>query len=318
MESQTSLTGNPLSLFTGKFRDAALAKTDGEVFYTDIISTLRDYFLQNDSQTPHFIAQHTGREQFVDDASKLNTLRKILEESRKDITIPIVPSSIEGTVSPSTLLERLQAADARVVTPDLMSSFVGNFFDDLIKQISTEKFADFFELEKIEHAHFDESTAKKFIIRVLSNEHRPDNFVNAEYLREPLTRNPLLSSSLLANFDPQGYKETWNLNLNCVMQRTQIKFTFTPKFMNLQRIKLVVTCAPSLDHCYLFEIATQHMFHDFGSFDSHGPEISRRWWKCAWREGAGTIASRISDKLSEAIRHQLESAEKRLAGTTKR
>jgi hypothetical protein len=314
LESQNSLAGDPLSLFTGKFRDAALRKSEGAVFYTDIISTLRDDFMQDSSQTPHFIAQHTGREQFVDDAKKLDKLRKALEEARAAAAVPAVQSPAQAVVPPPTLIERLRAADARVVTHELMSTFVGKFFGELIRCISTEEFAQFFESENTEHASFEEPTAKKFIIRVMSKENRADNFVTAEHSRQPRTRNALLGAAFAAYLDPAGYDEIWHLDLNCTMERTQLKVTFTPKFTNLQRITLVVTCAPSLDHCYIFEVATQHMLRDFGKYDSSGPEISRRWWKCAWRNGSGTIASQISGKFAEAVRHQLENAEKRLAG----
>jgi hypothetical protein len=98
------------------------------------------------------------------------------------------------------------------------------------------------------------------------------------------------------------------------MERAQLKITFTPKFANLQRVTLVVTCAPSLDLCYVFEIATQHLLRDFGKYDREGPEVSRRWWKCAWAEGAGSIVDEISKKLAEVVRDQLENAEKRLSG----
>jgi hypothetical protein len=37
LDSQSSLTGDPLSLFTDKFLHAALRKTEGTVYYTDII-----------------------------------------------------------------------------------------------------------------------------------------------------------------------------------------------------------------------------------------------------------------------------------------
>ncbi len=151
LDTQTSLTGNPLSLFTEKFRAAALRKTEGPVFYTDIINTLRDEFIDNNSQTPFFVSQHTAREQFVDDASRLAALRKTLAEittaatNRVQIAQEIVPATM-------TLLERLAAADAKVVKPDLMANFVGTFFDNLIKRVSTSEFAEFFDLEVTEHA----------------------------------------------------------------------------------------------------------------------------------------------------------------------
>src|ERR1019366_1641737 len=75
LDSQNSLTGDPLSVFTEKFRAAALRKLDGEVYFTDIIYALRDEFLQDDYQTPFFVAQGTGREQFVGNAKRLDGLR---------------------------------------------------------------------------------------------------------------------------------------------------------------------------------------------------------------------------------------------------
>src|SRR5262249_20518653 len=142
------------------------------------------------------------------------------------------------------------------------------------------------------------------------------NFVTAEYSLRPRSRNSLAMLAMPSYLDPAGCDEIWDLHLNCTMERTQLKITFTPKFTTLQRITVVVTCAPSLDHCYIFEVATQHMLRDFGKYDSHGPEISRRWWKRAWSEGAGKIATQISTKFSDAARLQLEGAEKRLAGET--
>jgi hypothetical protein len=82
LDSQTSLTGNPLSIFTQKFIEATLRKQDGIIYYSDITNNLRDEFLGNNSQTPHFISQGTGREQFVDDATKLREFLEIFLAER--------------------------------------------------------------------------------------------------------------------------------------------------------------------------------------------------------------------------------------------
>jgi hypothetical protein len=109
------------------------------------------------------------------------------------------------------------------------------------------------------------------------------------------------------------FAENWTLRLNCKMARTQLRITLTPKFTNLERIVLVVSCAPSLDNCYVFEITTQHALQDFGKFDASGPEISRRWWRLNWRMKTDGVVARISDKLAESMRAQLENAEARLS-----
>ncbi len=42
LDTQSSLTGHPLSLFTEKFYNAGLSKIEGVVYYTDVIAALRD------------------------------------------------------------------------------------------------------------------------------------------------------------------------------------------------------------------------------------------------------------------------------------
>jgi len=317
LDSQNSLTGNPLSPFTDKFRAAALRKTEGPVYYTDIISTLRDAFIGNNSQTPFFVSQHTAREQFVDDAKRLDALRVALAETTARISeeVQIAP---QAPAQPSTLLDRLVAADKKVATPELIAKFAGAFFDDLIGKISSSEFAPFFDVEHVEHDRFEELTTEEFMIRVLSNEKRADNFVTAEHTRKLRTRNPFsvgvgVYTMYDKYLDSDRYEETWHLRLNCKMERAQLKITLTPKFVNLQRVVLVVSCAPSLDHCYVFEMVTAHLLQDFGEYDADGTEVSRRWWKQEWRKSYEGIATQIAAKLSEAVRSQLESAEKRLS-----
>jgi hypothetical protein len=316
LDWQHSLTGHPLSAFTENFRDAALRKLEGIVYYTDISNTLRDVFIDNQTQTPYFISQATAREQFIDDAKKLDALRNSLQQERVAVGEQSEPGQHLPAGAPS-LLERLQAADRKVVTPERMSNFVDMFLKNLLDKITTSEFADFFDTKSTEHASFEERTAEKFIIGVLSNENRADNFVTASHTREFRGLNAL--TKFTAAWDGKDmFDERWELRLNCAMSRAQLRVTFTPKFMNLKQIILVVSCAPSLDFCYLFEITTQHMLRDFGKFNPDGPEISRRWWKIAWSETTEGVAHQIAAKLAEAVRKQLEEAEKRLASVMDR
>jgi hypothetical protein len=292
LDSQNSLTGHPISQFTEKFRDAALRKAEGIVYYSDIINTLRDEFINNQSQTPYFISQATGREHFIENAKRLDALRYSLQEGR---IASVEQAATEQEVSARrvSLLERLQAADQKVVTPERMSTFVDTFMDDLIKKITTSEFADFFDIKIIEHSDFAEPTAEKYIVRILRNEDRADNFVTAKYTRKFRGGNTWAGIATMAF--------------------AQLRVTFIPKFMNLNQIVLVVSCAPSLDICYIFEATTQHMLRDFGKFDSSGQEISQRWWKADWLETTEGVIKQIAAKLDEAVRTQLEKAEERLA-----
>lgn len=314
LDTQSSLTGDPLSLFTQKFRRAALSKTEGVVYYTDVIAALRDQFIGNDAQIPFFVSQYTGREQFADDAHKLDKLREALKQREAAAT------ALTETTPPAatpTLAELLSSAEAKLATPELMSSFVTTFFDSLKGQMATADFAEFFHPEFAEHDDFREPTAKRFIIEVLSREKRADNFVTAEISRKSRRANPFFGSAMamaLAGwYDDEQYVEMYDLKLNCKMSRVQLRVTLTPKFSTLQRIVLVITCAPSLEICYVFEVATQHMLHDFGEYDIDGIKAVQRWYRFDWRKNTDGVIREISDSLSAIVRSHIESTAKRLS-----
>ena len=70
--TQLSLTGERLSEFTSSFINASLTETDGPVYYSDIINILKDSYLSNHDQTPHFLVQGTLRAKFVDSCRLLD------------------------------------------------------------------------------------------------------------------------------------------------------------------------------------------------------------------------------------------------------
>ena len=75
---------------------------------------------------------------------------------------------------------------------------------------------------------------------------------------------------------------------------------------------MVVTCAPSLEICYIFEIGTQHSLTDFSEFDVEGDEVVRRWYKLHWADSTDGIAEKIASKLNEIVQEHLEYIEQRL------
>jgi hypothetical protein len=318
LDTQSSLTGHPLSLFTQKFHNAALSTTEGVVYYTDVIAALRDQFIGNDAQIPFFVSQATGRELFTDDAHKLDKLRDALRqrEAAATATALIVTEATQPAASP-TLAELLSSAESHIVTPDIMSGFVDTFFDDLKDRLTKADFAEFFQLEFAEHDDFREQTAKRFIIEILSREKRGDNFVTADISRERRRTNPFGSAIAMAAagllYNDEQFVEMYDLELNCKMSRAQLRVTLTPKFSTLQRIVLVITCAPSLETCYVFEVATQHMLHDFGKYDMDGTKAVQRWYKFDWDESTGGVVGRISDALAGLVKSHIENAAKRLS-----
>jgi len=308
LDSQTSLTGNPLSLFTDKFRAAVLRKMEGVVYYTDVISALRDEFITNEFQTPFFVSQGTGREQFVDEARRFDELRATLNP------VQAVDShqAYEQVTAPTLTAQQIFAAyEARVVTREKMNTFVGWLFDDLTEKISMNTFTDYYDLEFTEHKYFEDYTSQAFIVRVLSREKRIDNFVTANISRKQRRLNPMaLTATAMYRerlwTDDDDMIETYDLSLNCSMPRVQFRVMLTPKFIALQQIKLVVTCAPSLEACYVFEVVTQHKRNDFGEFDFEGREVVKSWDNFNWTEKTDNFVTQLSGRLAEIVSTHVE------------
>ncbi len=214
LESQNSLAGKTLSPFTEKFRSSALRKEEGLVYYMDIINSLRDEFLPNDDQTPFFVSQGTGREQFVHDASLMDTLRKKLATEADSLAQP-ENENVQNQPETPSLQSLLSNAEKNIATPEKITSLVDVFFNNLIETLSEVEFTDYFDVETIEHSDFVEPTTKAFIIRVLTREQRSDEFVTATIKKEKTRKNNPLHrlgmSTLLMFADDKEYREIYNL-----------------------------------------------------------------------------------------------------------
>jgi len=274
LEHQNSFAGDPLSDFTQKFFDACLLKSGGQVYYTEIIEALRDEYIANMDQTPLFVTQITGREILVDDAEKLLSFREKYESTwaAQDAEKSAQNKPIEEAAppKPASLKDLLKEAEARTAEPVKANALIGGIFDGVVNRIKQREFSEFFVIDVVEHADFREPTAEDFILRTLVRTPRPDNFVTAEIIRTPRKRKPF--EHLM--FTVPEYDETSDLELNCKLDRAQMRLTLTPKYKSLQRLTLVLTCAPSLELCYVFEMVTQHARDSWETFSRDGKKTT--------------------------------------------
>lgn len=320
LDSQTSLAGDPLSEFTERFCQAAIRKTEGPVYYTDVIAVLRDEYLNDRERTPHFVFQASARETFMEDAAALEAFRTRFAATWASSSAiddaamaEHVPALVEA--EPPSLLELLTETDAKLARPEDIASTVSALFDGLKAKLEGGAFPDFFDLATIEHSDFEEQGARAFIIRVLTQEKRADNFVTASITRERKKANRYGSwaaTLALGLYGDDDIVEHWDLTLNMRMERAQLRITLTPKFLTLQRIVLVVTCAPSLEHCYVFELATRHPRTDFNAYAEEGIEVTRRWYTQRWRDDVGWLVDKIAEKLDETVKEHLAATQERL------
>ncbi|MBB3996089.1 hypothetical protein GGR95_003757 [Sulfitobacter undariae] len=319
LDSQTSLGGEKLSEFTRAFLEASVRKTEGEVYYTDIKNALRDEFIGNDAQTPFFVNQGTGRERLVDDVKKLVTFKKKLEtiwSSKDGVTEgdATEEDSLEVTqVEPLTTLQALAAIEDKMATPEDAEALIGKIFDGVADRFGASDFAEFFEDEITNHSDFYETASEEFMIRVLSREERYDRLVTAEVRREKKKSSPFETAlaGVMASFN-QDWEEHYDLRLNCTLSRAQIKLKLTPKYRALKQLQLELSCAPSLEHCYVFEVLTQHSRMDWDAFATNGSEVIRRWYKLEWDADPEFLIEKVCKKLTAAITEHIESTTKRI------
>lgn len=320
MDSQTSRAGDPLSAFTRAFLEASIRKREGAVYYSDVANRLRDEFLGNDDQTPFFISQGTGREILADDASKLAPLHQALAarwsmrgggamEQVGEVGVPAVSGSA------LSLKDLLVAADTRIAGPQEAKQLIDMLFDGVLARLQGEEFAEYFDLTSTAHPDFQEDTAEDLILKVLSREPRPDEMVTAQIKRVRARRPHTFAYNALAFLTPDEWTEEKYLRLNCTLERAQLRVTLTPKFKALQQLVLVLSCAPSLERCYIFETTTRHSRYNWESFDADGREVVGRWYKLGWHGSPDGVVEQIVDAFEGAVRKHLDGVEERLKET---
>jgi hypothetical protein len=303
LDSQSSLAGDPLSVFTEKFIEAALRKPNGVVYYSDITNALRDDFLSNNVQTPHFISQGTAREQFVDDAKRL-------DEYRKKFLTSLVTDHED--VPAQTAIQIIRAAEAIFGKQDTAQAFIDHLKDRLVSKINEAGFGELFDVNSYSHSDYFEPTAQEFIIRVLSGENRPDNFVTCK-LKDEHRKVPAFFRLAVGNLYGGEPPSHYELRRNCDLTNVQFTISLTPRYVALKRFILVVSCIPSLELCYVMEILTQHSRTDWDAFDTEGKELVRRWYKLKWTSNCDSLVDTITERLKDAVRESVDQIAKSIS-----
>lgn len=303
--NQAARTGTPLSLFTERFIDAALAKGTGPVYYTDIKAKLRDVFAKDNYQTPHFVDQGTAREMFVGDASLLATFSAATKDSTS--IVAKAPSEETSESEDRTLREELEARideranqeQAQAYIDDL-SGTISNLVE-LIPQVTAA-----YDLEVHGSDKYYHKPSKLLIVPILEREPRTDRLVKTSIsvpegsgLGGALARATALTS--MAYQSDEQKEKAYNLSLSCDLERVQQTVVLLPKYSSLQKFSITISFVPSFPLCYIFVVTERHMMTNWGKFGDHAFKESGVWYRRKWSEPSDGIAQSIRDKVSEHI-----------------
>jgi len=246
-ESQFSLAGDRISLFTEEFIKACLLKEQGVVYYSDVESALRDAFLGHPGQTPHFIRQGTSQEKFCDDASRLGDFRKTFWTSQD------ADETQEEAAPPATAFALAKAAiqsiETKVPSKENAQAFIDKVFEATLSRNSiAPEIVDFFEIREVKYDDFDNVQNKQSVISLLNRRGGSDSFVESDVQkrkrRQPfggIAFNPLASLGT-----PDEYDETYSLFNHCKLEGVHVGIYFEPKFMVLNRIFSEIVFLPRL------------------------------------------------------------------------
>lgn len=295
LNSQHSFTGVPLSLFTEHFIKAATSKNEGQVFYLDIINRLKDDFLNNDIQTPFFISQGTGREIFAEDAKTFAGFRRSLPasaiESKPDI------EQANSNHLPE-IVDIFQTAESDFTNRQAMILFIDNLFDSIKNETTQGLDNTFFDQSVDASSHLDYSFPSEFIVDTLRREPRIDNFVHAEYTRKYKKLNPIYGFGRFDKYiDDDQVEEIWSIWINCDLPKIQMSIKMKPKFKSLKQIQSLITCAPSLNQCFVFENYYIQELKDFDKYYIPGKNVKNKWHKMKWNDQTNHIARGISKEI---------------------
>ena len=293
------------------------------MYYTDINAALRDRYIDDAERTPHFVTQVSGREMFVANTRSLDTFRERFKkewrskvtrhpdaESHEDEsdTASVEVALITTESPPQTLASILATKEAHIAKPDKVKAFIDALLDQLIARVREVDLAEVFDLEVIEAADFDSHTPVAFMTNILSKEQRPDEFVTATVKRDRKKHSPLtFSSALIGLYSDDDWVENFDLSLNMRLSRAQILITFVPRFTAMQKFTLVLTCAPSLERCYVFASCTRLARMDWDRFADEGLKVFRRWFRAEWNNSVAWIVDDVVGHLQTAVETYLAS-----------
>lgn len=296
-ESQYSLAGDQISLFTDEFIKACLFKEQGVVYYSDVENALRDAFLNHSAQTPHFIRQGTSQEKFCGDARRLDQFRMTF------LAPPAGDENPEEAAPPATAIALAKAViesiETRVPSKEDAQAFIDGVFEATLSNSGlTPEVADFFEVRTVKYDDFDYVENKRSIVSLLTRRGGSDSFVESDVERKK-RRQPyggLGFSALTALSAPDEYDETYNLFNHCKLESVHVGIYFEPKFMALNRVFSEIVFLPRLTECLILTCNSKERRSGWGSFNEYEGTKKWNWSHHVWSDDPTDVASKyVSD-----------------------
>ena len=288
-ESQSSFAGDRISLFTHEFIKACLNKEKGPIYYSDVESALRDAFLRNTSQTPHFIRQGTSQEKFCSDAAYLKDLRE---------DFFAIPDSNNQTVSPPVTefdCAKLAIGEIESLIPSMSKAqeFINGVFEHTVSASGkTPEINDFFDIRTVKYDDFERVKNKRSVIDLLRRRGGSDSFVESDVevrkRRHPFGMSAALAAAMLVSED--DYDTTYNIWNHSKLQSVHVGIYFEPKSMALNRVFSEIVFLPRLTECLILTCNSYEKRSSWDSFNGFDGTKEWKWSHHSWFDDPTEVA----------------------------
>jgi len=295
-DTQSSFAGEEISLFTEKFIRACLLKEEGIIYYLDVENALRDEFLHQEGQTPHFIRQGTSQEMFCNDANRLDDLRSIFfNKSEKEQGVDATP--LAACERARIAIDRIEE---KIPTAERAQEFINAVFETtLASSIHTPEVVDFFDTRTVKYDEYERVQNKRTVIGLLERRGGSDSFVESDIERKR-KRQPFASLTALAALGtfgmPDEYDETYNLFNLCGLKGVHVGIYFEPKFMALNRVFSEIVFLPRLTECLILTCNSKERRSGWSSFNEYEGTKKWEWSHHAWSDDPVEVSEKyVSD-----------------------
>lgn len=310
-ESQFSLAGEKISIFTDEFIKACLHKEQGSIYYSDVESALRDAFITHPSQTPHFIRQGTSQEKFCIDASYLSDFRgkySVVPSNDNQLVVPPVTELILAKTI-------IQDIEVKIPTMTQAQEFINRVFEfTLNASEKTPEITDFFEVRTVNYDDFNLVQNKRSVIDLLRRRGGSDSFVESDIERTK-RRQPFgnLYSSVLAGLTSDDeYDTTYHIWNHCKLKSVHAGIYFEPKSMVLNRIFSEIVFLPRLTECLILTCNSYERRSGWDSFNEFEGTKKWKWSHHSWFDDPAEIVKKhVSDPYNFTKQYVLSFSESR-------
>ncbi len=311
-ENQNSTATNKISRFTDEFIKACLQKTQGPLYYSDVENGLRDAFLDNAAQTPHFIKQGTAQEKFCDDVARLlNFKTDYLGASRGAATDKKETKPTKNSFAAAKAA--IEKIEEQVPVQDQAQAFIDGVFDATLElaKLSPEA-SEFFESRVVRFDDFDKLQNKRSVIKLLNSRDGSDCFVesNVERITRRQPFSGLRFNALAALGIPDEYDETFDLYNRCDLTNVHVGIYFEPKYMALNRPFSEIVFLPRLTECLILTCNTKERRTGWGSFHEYAGSKSWEWSHHNWKEDPVEVAANYVADPIDYVRNYILSFNK--------